>query len=550
MQLRLIALLLAVLLCLGVVVEAVGADAKKTAPATNAPAALKPPAKRPKGLKPGEDLFRRDEVLRIRLEISKADMEQLRHEQRKYVRANLIEGNTIYRDIGVHLKGAAGSFRGVDDRPALTVSFDKFTPDQKFFGLSKIHLNNSVQDPSYMAEHLCGELFRAADVPATRVAFALVEINGRKLGLYVLKEGFTKEFLSLYFKQTSGNLYDGGFIKDITDSLEKDFGSGPNDHSDLKALVAAAQERDPEKRWVRLNETLDVSRFINFMVMENITWDWDGYPMNLNNYRVYYDVDTKRMVFFPHGTDQMFWEASGPLLGNLQGLVAASIMRTAEGRSLYRHRYTELFTNVFKLTEITNRFNALERRIKQALAPGDTPGPEDFSNQVREFQRKVIARAAGISRQLAEVPAVALRFAKGEEAITKWRRQDEEDIAQMEQTRDGNRNLLVIKTTRETTASWRARVTLPKGNYRFEGLAKAAGLKPVKDEKGEGAGLRISGTEEPRPNKLTGDADWQKLVFPIVVDIPFEEIELVCELRATAGAVWFDLDSLKLVREK
>jgi hypothetical protein len=462
----------------------------------------------------------------------------------------LIEGTTIYRDIGVHLKGAAGSFRGVDDRPALTVSFDKFTPDQHFFGLSKIHLNNSVQDPSYMSEYICGELFRAADVPATRVAFALVEINGRKLGLYVLKEGFTKEFLSLYYQQTSGNLYDGGFIKDITDPLEKDFGSGPNDHSDLKALAAAAQERDPEKRWVRLNETLDVSRFINFMVMENITWDWDGYPMNRNNYRVYYDVDTKRMVFFPHGTDQMFWDANGSLIGNLQGLVAASIMRTAEGRSLYRHRYTELFTNVFKVTDITNRINALERRIKPALAAGDTPGPEEFSNQVREIKRKIVARAAGISRLLAEVPAVALRFAKGEEAITKWRRQDDEDIAQMEQTRDGNRNLLVIKTTRETTASWRARVTLPKGNYRFEGLAKTAGLKPVKDEKGEGAGLRISGTEEPRPNKLTGDADWQKLVFPIVVDIPFEEIELVCELRATAGEVWFDLDSLKLVREK
>jgi hypothetical protein len=35
--------------------------------------------------------------------------------------------------------------------------------------MEKFHLNNSVQDPTFMTELICGELFRQAGVPAPRV---------------------------------------------------------------------------------------------------------------------------------------------------------------------------------------------------------------------------------------------------------------------------------------------------------------------------------------------------------------------------------------------
>jgi hypothetical protein len=35
------------------------------------------------------------------------------------------------------------------------------------------------------------------------------------LGLYVLKEGFTPDFLTCFFRRADGNLYDGGFLKDV-----------------------------------------------------------------------------------------------------------------------------------------------------------------------------------------------------------------------------------------------------------------------------------------------------------------------------------------------
>ena len=145
---------------------------------------------------PGADIFAASApVLRFKIEIGETNLQSLRKEPRKYVPATVREGGLIYTNVGVHLKGAAGSFRSIDDKAALTLSFGKLSPRQRFHGLQKIHLNNSVQDVSYLTELLCGELFLAAGVPAARTTHARVYLNGRDLGLYVLKEGFDKTFL-------------------------------------------------------------------------------------------------------------------------------------------------------------------------------------------------------------------------------------------------------------------------------------------------------------------------------------------------------------------
>jgi spore coat protein H len=233
----------------------------------------------------GADFFESGRVPHIRIEIAKTNMDSLRRDARKYVPATFRDGDTAYTNVAIRLKGAAGSFRPVDDRPALTLNFDKYVDGQSFHGLEKMHLNNSVQDPSYMTELICGELFVAAGIPAARTAHARVELNGRDLGLYVLKEGFDKKFLKRHFEDPNGNLYDGGFLREITEPLEMDSGKD-NSHADLKALAQAAQESDPSARLAALKKVLDVDRFLTYMAVEVITWDWDGYPMKHNNYRV------------------------------------------------------------------------------------------------------------------------------------------------------------------------------------------------------------------------------------------------------------------------
>ncbi len=510
---------------------------------------------------PTEQFFTNRAVPHLKIEITGTNLTNLRDKNREYVRATVREGDApekVYSDVGIHLKGAAGSFRGLDDKPALTLNFDKFRERQKFHGLDKIHLNNSVQDPSYMTEHLCGTLFREANVPASRVSFARVWLNGRDLGFYVLKEGFDKQFLRLYFRNPNGNLYDGGFLREITEPLDKISGHETNGYAALKAAAAAATEPDPTKRLQRLDQVLALDRFISFIAVEIMTWHWDGYALKRNNYRVYHDPDADKIVFFPHGMDQMFWEPNGPLLPNMEGLVARKVLETTEGRRRYRARMSELLTNVFKIEVLTNRINELQARIRPELTAINPEVARNHDGAVDHLRAEVIGRWAGLQRLLSIPEPQPLKFDNsGFAALSIWRTLDPLGTALLDRVGvAGSKRTLHIRAgpAGKCTASWRCRVLLAPGQYRCEGLVRTAGVVALDEpnaavQKGKGAGLRVHGSRQPRSNEALGDTDWRKVEFDFAVDPAGEEAEVVCELRAAKGEAWFDLDSLRLVRK-
>ena len=75
-----------------------------------------------------------------------------------------------------------------------SAKFDEFESGQFFHGHEKIALDSSVSDASYLAEAIGGEIFRAAGVPAVRVTFARVDLNGRDLGLYVIAQTMNRDY--------------------------------------------------------------------------------------------------------------------------------------------------------------------------------------------------------------------------------------------------------------------------------------------------------------------------------------------------------------------
>ena len=348
---------------------------------------------------PGAALFTNVSVRRIRIELAPPALATLRQQSRGDVRATVRDEAATYREVALHLKGSTGSFRGLDDKPALTLTFDGFTPGQRFHGLRKIHLNNSVEDPAYLNEWLGGELFRAAGVPAPRVAWALVELNGRKLGLYVLKEGFTEDFLGLHFRAPTGNLYDTGPGHDVTEAMRRSSGTGPKDRADLQALAAAALEPNRAERWRKLQAVLDVDRFVSFLAMEIMVCHRDGYSLAKNNFRIYHDADSGKIIFFPHGMDQLFGRPDALLQPHLAGVVAQAVMDTPEGHRLYRARVGELLTNVFQPAVLTNRVRSVVRQIRPAL--GGAAGRE-LEHEAELLQQRIVQRAASLAKQLAE----------------------------------------------------------------------------------------------------------------------------------------------------
>jgi hypothetical protein len=147
------------------------------------------------------------------------------------------------------------------------------------------------------------------------------------------------------------------------------------------------------------------------------------------------------------------------------------------------------------------------------------------------------AKTTALAPKPAPPPAITL---------TNWQPTPNGD-ARLEQGKDGNRSVLKILVNHHSTASWRATLRVKAGRYRFEGKARGFGIQAVRDDRGEGAGLRVSGFTQPRANKLTGDAAWTALAYEFEVKETEREITCVAELRAAKGQVLFDLESLRLV---
>jgi spore coat protein CotH len=353
-----------------------------------------------------DDLFRY--IPRMAISMNKDARNSLRFEPRSYVQVQITEGSNTYTNVAIKIKGARGSFRPIDDRPAFTLNFDKFTEEQEFFEFDKIHLNNSVQDPSYLNEYVSSRLFLAAGVPTARATHARVSLDDVDLGLYVLKEGYDKRFLKRHFGDNDGNLYDGGFLNDIDDLLEKDSGDGPNDWSDLDLLLEAVSHSDLSKRLVETERILDLERFITFTAMEMLTCHWDGYSHNRNNYRLYHDPASGKFVFIPHGMDQMFWELdyslvptdrSGRRGWRRRGLVTENVMQIPEVQKRYIKRMGELLNTVFTVEHIERLINEAENRIRTQLGRSDPRLATYMTSQSRFMRRHLAARVRAAQTQ-------------------------------------------------------------------------------------------------------------------------------------------------------
>jgi spore coat protein H len=361
---------------------------------TIATASAQTPAER------SDDFFSTKEpVPTLKVEVEKGQLELLKKDPRKYVRATIRNGDTVYRDVGLHLKGAAGSFRNWDDKPALTINSGKFKKNQSFNGMDKFHLNNSVQDGSFFNELIAADLFNAVNVPAPRCTHAIVELNGRKVGLYLVKEGFNKQFLARHFERTDGNLYEGGFLRDIDQDLELDAGK-PCEWADLKALTKACREPDHTKRLAEMDKHLDLERFFAYWVIEVLTVDWDGYTRNRNNYRIYKDPKTNKFVFFAHGKDQLFGHAPDSLVHGWGGLCARRLYETEAGKKRYTETMKTVFQKQFDVKSIHDRIDALTPRVVTALNEVNKDWGRGFANEAKEEKAKIKARIEWVKEEL------------------------------------------------------------------------------------------------------------------------------------------------------
>lgn len=480
--------------------------------------------------------FLQGEIPHLALEIGDEEIHALKKDPRNYVEGTLKSGPTAWRHVAIKLKGAQGSFAPIDQKPCFTLNFDKFKGAERFHGFTRIHLNNSREDPSFLRQQLAGEMVRAAGLPALRCTHALVTLNGRDLGLYVLTESYGPDLLAPFFRETDGDLYESGFCKDIDQELSKDHGE-KNDFSAIEQLIAASREGDATVRWEKLRAILDVEHFATFLALECLLGIGDGYDFNRNNYRIYHDPQTRRLTFIPHGMDEPLIDARFPVERQSDTIVGQAFSQCPEGRALFRKRLAELHDALFVQRDWRAFVQRESERLLAALAGDHAKLAKELRPKHEQLREMLGERGQFVAEALTREPE-AVRFdARGVARLEKGWTSKQEGSAKLERVGGALR----IRADGECQASWRLPLELPPGRYRFEAKADASEIA------GDGAGLRISG-KDPAGEWITGTRPGAALSYEF--EAPAGGLVLVAELRAKRGEILFPVKDLQLVRVK
>jgi hypothetical protein len=360
-----------------------------------------------------DEFFDKQDVPYFRFDFLPEEWEYIHKDPRRFAECTLMDGDNpkLWKAVAVKLKGSA-SFRGPDDKPGLSISMAKYQKADRWRGFLKWHLNNGVQDSTFLNEQISCEIARKAGVPASRCAHALVKWQGRDLGLYVFKEAFDQDFLAKYYQNTDGDLYDGGrYPADIRMDMDKELGD-PLRRDNLKELIGASEERDPKKRWDRLEKIVDIDEYISLTAVEAIVCHWDGYNFKANNYRVYFDADTGKASFWLHGTDQTFGTSdqnnnapSWPITQEPTSMVGRAIMSNPVWKQAYHDRVRKIYNEVLKPIDWPARVVEVGEKAKAALALHDPRKAAEYENRIKDAHDRVANRIAEIGRQLAAMGA-------------------------------------------------------------------------------------------------------------------------------------------------
>lgn len=284
---------------------------------------------------PTARLFQVDTITTLEVFVDDSQWQALTEDNYTYVEASLAIGPAWFSRVGLRKKSTVGSNRSLSDKAAFKIDLNRYD-DHTIGGLKGLTLNNMVQDPTYVAEHLAYRIFREGGIPAPRVGYARLHINGEDWGLYALIETVDDVFLSGWYADNSGVLYEGAYGTDLTESELADFEVDEGDagaRDDLAAVAAVLSGAADDESVAALEELVMLDSFLLNMAIEAAILHWDGYT-TANNYRLYHDPRSDRIELLPWGTDQTFISSSyAPYSG--YGLMLGFCMDNAGCRTRY-----------------------------------------------------------------------------------------------------------------------------------------------------------------------------------------------------------------------
>tara|TARA_B100001059_G_C17836659_1_gene588602 strand:+ start:3746 stop:5500 length:1755 start_codon:yes stop_codon:yes gene_type:complete len=332
-----------------------------------------------------EDIFDRERLIQIYLQMPASDFNTLRSEGRPLdttlggcpaadfdytdfkAQAN-IDGTEI-SNVAIRKKGYLGSLSRI--RPSIKLNFDTYEEGRTFKTLKRMTLNNDRQDPSNTHQCMAYDLYRAAGLVAPRCNLAQVVINNEDMGIYSHVESIKKPFLEKNYNNKSGNLYEAqvaDFGSALNDRFELKTNKTLNDRSDLDRLAQVFSLPDNEFI-TQIAQHIDLDEFITFWAVETLIGHWDSATGNNNNYYIYRNPEDNLFHFIPWGTDSAFTTDevlkpnSGPLFKNFS--LAKRLYDIEQTRSEYFSKINTLLTDNWVEAELLSKLQKVQQLTKK-----------------------------------------------------------------------------------------------------------------------------------------------------------------------------------------
>ena len=237
-----------------------------------------------------EDLFGWPRVPRIDLFLPEEQWQQLQIHARdeEYVEAQAcFEGGSL-GTVGLRFKGSYGTlYTCFDERGentcrklSMKLKFDKYDPEQRFYGLKRLNLQGNRYDDSYMKERLGYDIYRAMGIEAPHAAWAEVRVNGEPQGLFGMVEQVDGRFTKHRWPDDGdGNLYKE-IWPDTTDPGAVASGLKTNEEeADTDVFVAFAEamsNADDDELRATLARFMNLEQLARYMAVDDAILNVDG----------------------------------------------------------------------------------------------------------------------------------------------------------------------------------------------------------------------------------------------------------------------------------
>lgn len=271
--------------------------------------------------------------------------------------------------VGVRIRGNTSRNKV---KKSFKIDFKEYGGEQ-FHQLKKMNLKPNTNDPSMLREALSWMMYRKHNVPAARVSFVELYMNGEFMGVYQNVENIDDEFVDRRFGNEEGNLYKctwGATLAKNSDlynnqNIEIKTNETVNDRSKLLEFVNLLNSTPSESWETQMEAVFAVDDYLRQLAVEALIGHWDGYAFNTNNYYLYENPESGKIHYIPYDLDNTWgidWIGFDWGTQDLLSWYSKSLSVPLTTQLLKRDRYFNIYIEY--LNEVLEQWFSMENYME------------------------------------------------------------------------------------------------------------------------------------------------------------------------------------------